>query len=113
MRPIPAKLNLTETRVQLPPFELYRRLSAEFDCSFMLESAIGDQRTIAYSFLGFGPQQIISCHSGEVEGGEGLDELREVLMEFLKKLLRMHPENETRLPFVGLSGKRISIWAFL
>ncbi|MDD1771085.1 MAG: hypothetical protein LUO79_08375, partial [Methanomassiliicoccales archaeon] len=82
------RFSLTAIQVQEPPFELYRRLSGEFDRSFMLESAVGDQRTVAYSFLGFGPEMEYTCTDGVVDGGEGHDDLRDRPLEFLRAVIR-------------------------
>ncbi len=94
-------LNLTEIKIGIPPFELYRRLKSEYGSSFMLESAVGDQRTVAYSFLGFGPEETLRCHNGRVEGGSGLDHLRETPIEFLKCFMAQHRIDSDLFPFVG------------
>ncbi len=101
MKPTPLEMNLTEIKVGIPPFELYRRLKSEYDHSFMLESAVGDQRTVAYSFLGFGPEQILRCQNGHVEGGEGLDHLRERPMDFLRHFMAQHRIDSNLFPYVG------------
>ncbi len=92
---------LTPIPVHDPPFELYRRFSPEFDNSFMLESAVGDQRTVAYSFLGFGPSATYAARSGVVEGGEGHDDLRDSPIDFLRAVIEERKVRESRLPFTG------------
>jgi anthranilate synthase component 1 len=95
--------NITLKRLDLtlPPFEVYRRLRPEFDTSFMLESAVGGSRTVAYSFLGFGPGELLTCMEGRVEGGIGLDHLREDPGGYLRKFTEGFGHPCTRFPFVG------------
>jgi anthranilate synthase component 1 len=87
--------------ITLPPFELYRRLRPEFHDSFILESAVGSSRTIAYSFLGFGPMDRLVCRNGTVEGGVGIDHLREDPGAFLRKLTEGFDSSYGRFPFIG------------
>lgn len=85
----------------LPPFELYRRLRPEFKESFILESAVGPSRTVAYSFLGFGPGDRLVCRDGKVSGGCGLDHLREDPGAFLRELTGSFDISYRGFPFVG------------
>ncbi|MBI0584261.1 MAG: anthranilate synthase component I family protein [Methanomassiliicoccus sp.] len=94
-------ITLKRLDLALPPFELYRRLRPEFDTSFILESAVGSTRTIAYSFLGFGPADKLVCRNGAVEGGIGLDHLREDPGAYLKKLVERFEIPLPRFPFIG------------
>ena len=87
--------------VRLPPFELYKRLSPEFKGSFILESAVGESRTVAHSFLGFGPALVLRCSKGRVEGGEGLDHLREDPLGFLKAFIKQSRRDDRRFPYLG------------
>jgi anthranilate synthase component 1 len=87
--------------VSLPPFELYRRLRPEFRESFILESAVGPSRTVAYSFLGFGPADRLICRDGTVSGGCGLDHLREDPGAFLKELTGSFDLHYHGFPFIG------------
>ncbi|MDW5562504.1 MAG: anthranilate synthase component I family protein [Methanomassiliicoccus sp.] len=87
--------------VTLPPFEVYRRLRPQFHGSFILESAVGASRTIAYSFLGFGPMDRLVCRNGRVEGGMGLDHLREEPGAFLRKLTEGFDLSAANFPFMG------------
>jgi anthranilate synthase component 1 len=86
---------------KVPPVELYRLLAGEFRDSFILESAVGDQRTVAYSFLGFGAETVLRCEDGYVEGYEGLDDLRSEPIVFLREFLRRNQVRDKRFPFVG------------
>ncbi len=97
------ELNITIQRLDLalPPFEVYRRLRPEFDSSFMLESAVGGSRTVAYSFLGFGPGETLACRGGRVEGGTGLDHLREEPKAYLSEMAKRFDLPCTRFPFIG------------
>ena len=90
------KLNLAT-----PPLETYRRLREDFDISFILESAIGTARTVAYSFLGFGPSATISCRNGRVEGGLGPDHLAEDPVRYLSELVGAMEVPSQRFPFMG------------
>jgi len=96
-------VNITLQRLDLtlPPFEVYRRLRPEFPSSFMLESAVGSSRTVAYSFLGFGPADVISCRNGRVEGGIGMDHLREDPRAFLTEMSKGFDLPFTQFPFIG------------
>lgn len=94
-------VNFEEINAALPPLHLYRRLAREFDSSFMLESAVGDQRTVAYSFLGFGPESVLACRDGEVQGGESDDHLRAIPLEFLRETIRRNSVASSPFPFAG------------
>jgi anthranilate/para-aminobenzoate synthase component I len=94
-------LKLTRLPMAIPPFELYQRLCSEGSGSFMLESAVGDQRTVAYSFLGSRPDQVLRCSQGRVEGGEGLDHLREDPVAFLKEFQARNKLACQRFPYIG------------
>jgi len=85
----------------LPPLEAYRRLRGGFDSSFMLESAVGTTRTVAYSFLGFGPSLTLTCRDGKVEGGIGLDHLVEEPVQYLAHFLKGMEAPSSRFPFMG------------
>jgi len=92
---------LTSLPMAIPPFELYRRLCRECQGSFILESAVGEQRTIAYSFLGFDPDHVLRCDRGRIIGGEGLDHLREEPVAFLKEFQKQNQVQYPLLPFIG------------
>jgi anthranilate synthase component I len=87
--------------VHMPPYELYKALAERFENSFILESAVGDSRTVAYSFLGFGPECILRCSKGKVEGGEGLDHLRQDPLEFLRSFLRGRRIKDQTFSYLG------------
>ncbi len=87
--------------VTLPPFELYRRLRPQYRESFILESAVGPSRTVAYSFLGFGPADRLVCRDGTVSGGIGLDHLRDEPGAFLRKYSEGFDLGYGRFPFIG------------
>ncbi|WP_162137690.1 anthranilate synthase component I family protein [Methanomassiliicoccus luminyensis] len=99
MEPIDIKLQRLD--LALPPFEAYRRLRPGFKSSFMLESAVGGAKTVAYSFMGFGPSEIISCKDGKVSGGIGLDHLRERPVDFLRATCKDFTLPITMFPFAG------------
>ena len=94
-------IRIAELDAALPPFELYQRLSSQFKESFMLESAVGEERTVAYSFLGFRPDFVLRCEKGRVQGGEGMDHLRESPVQFLKEFMRENRVECSKFPFVG------------
>ena len=85
----------------LPPFETYRRLRPNFSSSFILESAIGSSKTVAFSFLGFGPKSIMKCENGKVMGGEGEENLRDDPLAYLKAVTRDFHIASQRFPFIG------------
>jgi len=69
------KIVYEEVPVRLTPSEAYSRLRNGKGASFLLESADGSSRTVAYSFLGSSPRTVLSGMDGEV----GMDKLREVM----------------------------------
>lgn len=85
----------------MPPFELYKSLSHQFEDSFILESAVGESRTVAHSFLGFGPECVLRCSDGRVEGGEGHDHLREDPLGFIRSLLDERGFVDQRFSYMG------------
>lgn len=87
--------------INVPPFDLYRALAPGFDASFILESAVGESRTVAHSFLGFGPELVLKCKGGKVEGGEGLDHLREKPMAFLKAFMDERSIEDQTFSYLG------------
>lgn len=97
----PLDMRLKRLDLTLPPFEAYRRLRQGFKSSFMLESAVGGTKTVAYSFMGFGPCDVISCRDGRVSGGIGLDHLREKPVDFLKAVCRGFDLPIAPFPFTG------------
>jgi anthranilate synthase component 1 len=86
---------------KVPPVELYRLLAGEFQDSFMLESAVGDQRTVAFSFLGFGAESVLRCEDGYVNGSGGPEDLRGEPIAFLNEFLSKNLVRDTRFPFAG------------
>lgn len=96
-----APVTLKRLDLTLPPLEVYRRLRPRFDTSFMLESAVGSTRTVAFSFLGFGPDEVLTCQDGKVRGGLGSDHLRDRPDEYLRHLTAGFDLPYRRFPFVG------------
>lgn len=86
---------------RLPPFDLYRLLHDRYRTSFILESAVGESRTVAYSFLGAQPECVLRCRDGKVEGGEGLDHLREAPIDFLRAFMDERLQDDQSFPFLG------------
>ena len=101
MNPNPSGIQLRPLDVHLPPYELYKSLAHHFENSFILESAVGDSRTVAYSFLGFGPECVLRCSKGKVHGGEGLDHLRQEPMEFLRSFLKERGIGDQTFSYLG------------
>jgi anthranilate synthase component 1 len=95
------KITLHRLDITLPPLELYRRLRPHFDSSFLLESAVGGTKTVAYSFLGFGPSDTLTCRKGKVEGGIGLDHLRGTPTAYLRELVKGFDLPFSKFPFAG------------
>jgi anthranilate synthase component 1 len=98
---LPLTVTVQRLNLTAPPLELYRRLRPEFSESFMLESSVGASRTIAYSFLGFGPADTLRCRNGRVEGGIGNDHLRDNPVAFLRRLTSSFDLNCAKFPFMG------------
>jgi len=77
-----------EVQLRLSPAEAYARLRNGGTPSFLLESAEGSSRTVAYSFLGTSPVAVLQGRNDQ-----GLDEVR--------KMMRSRPRRSTPFPFMG------------
>ena len=92
-------VRIQKLNIALPPLEIYRRLRPQFDASFMLESAVGQSKTVAYSFLGFSPSLVLRSEDGEVKGGMGHQ--ADSPERYLSDLLRKSFVPCDRFPFAG------------
>ncbi|MCX6650946.1 MAG: anthranilate synthase component I family protein [Methanomassiliicoccales archaeon] len=86
---IAPKIVYEEVDLHLSPAEAFSRLRQGAEASFLLESAEGASRTVAYSFLGACPREIVRS-----DGGQGVERLREV----------MATRDRTRSPFPFMGG---------
>ena len=105
---VPIVMTVGDSRVKiekldlgLTPAELYDRLSGVSECSFLLESAVGSERTVSYSFMGFQPEYVVRCVRGHVEGGPDCGVSRDEPIPFLNRLSSKDPIKDARFPFLG------------
>ncbi|HNU35299.1 MAG TPA: hypothetical protein PKJ15_01770, partial [Methanomassiliicoccales archaeon] len=84
----PPNIVFEEVSLNLGPAEAYARMRVPGRPSFLLESAEGSSRTVAYSFLG-------TCPVTVLRGRDGQD-LREV-----REIMRSRPTNKAPFPFMG------------
>jgi anthranilate synthase component I len=96
-----SKVKIEKLDLGLTPAELYDRLSRVSKCSFLLESAVGSERTVSYSFMGFRPEYIVRCVQGQVEGGPDLDVPRDQPIAYLNRLSTIDRVEDARFPFLG------------
>jgi len=82
------KIVFEEVSLNLSPAEAYARMRVPGRPSFLLESAEGSSRTVAYSFLGCSPITVLRG-----QDGQDLQEVREVM--------RSRPMNRAPFPFMG------------
>ena len=59
------KLSIEPLSTGLAPLELYSYISSRSRNSFLLESAVGTDRVISYSFLGCSPKFVLRCEDGD------------------------------------------------
>ncbi len=94
------KIEFTNVDLSVPPYELYQRLRVGTERSFILESAVGADRTVAYSFMGFDPKDVYTCRNGVVDGNDELDGPLDEPLELLRSLARPITD-DLRFPFSG------------
>ncbi|HOO04419.1 MAG TPA: anthranilate synthase component I family protein [Methanomassiliicoccales archaeon] len=78
-----------EVPLRLSPAEAYLRLRAAGEPSFLLESAEGASRTVAYSFLGAAPVSVLRAEDER----EGLDKVR--------RRMALRARQHSPFPFMG------------
>jgi anthranilate synthase component I len=96
-----SRVNIEKLDLGLTPAELYDRLSKASECSFFLESAVGTERTVSYSFMGFHPEYVVRCVQGRVEGGPECGVSRDDPIAYLNCLSAKDQINDARFPFLG------------
>lgn len=82
------KIVFEEVPVSLSPAEAYAKMRTPGRPSFLLESAEGSSRTVAYSFLGTSPDMVLTGQDGQ--------DLREV-----REVVRSRSMNRSPFPFMG------------
>jgi len=82
------KIVFEEVPLTLSPAEAYAEMRTPGRPSFLLESAEGSSRTVAYSFLGTSPAAVLRG-----QDGQDLQEVREVM--------RSRARNSSPFPFMG------------
>jgi anthranilate synthase component 1 len=96
-----SRVKIEKLDLGLTPAELYDRLSGVSEFSFLLESAVGSERTVSYSFMGFRPEYVVRCVKGHVEGGPDCGASRDEPIAFLNCLSSKDPIKDERFPFLG------------
>ena len=96
-----SRVNIEKLDLGLTPSELYDRLSCVSKCSFLLESAVGSERTVSYSFMGFQPEYVVSCVKGQVKGGPECGADRDDPITYLNRLCSEDRIVDERFPFLG------------
>ncbi len=95
------KPTITPLEIGLPPFDLYSRLRRAHETSFLLESASGPEKVVAYSFLGAGPRAVVTGHGGKVSGIEGLAHLESSPLKYLEAALAPYCTEDRTFPLMG------------
>jgi len=94
-----SRVQITDLQTNLTPMELYGLISQRARTSFLLESAVGAERTVSYSFIGCCPKFVLRCDDGIVTGCP--DYNREGPIGAIKKALADQKLDETAFPFMG------------
>ncbi len=96
-----SRVKIEKLDLGLTPAELYDRLSCISKTSFLLESAVGSERTVSYSFMGFQPEYVVRCVKGRVEGGPDCDIPWNDPIGYINRLSSKDPVKDVRFPFLG------------
>ena len=93
-----SRITVEPLPITSPPMELYRRISKQARSSFLLESAVGAERTVSYSFIGCCPKFVLRCEDGRVSGAPSrCDDPVEAMREVVKQ----NRIDDRRFPFMG------------
>jgi anthranilate synthase component 1 len=95
------KAIITPLEIGLPPFELYARLRRSHEVSFLLESAVGPEKVVAYSFLGAGPKSVVVGQRGKMSGIDGLSHLQEAPLKYLEAAVAGMSTEDRAFPLMG------------
>jgi anthranilate synthase component 1 len=95
------KATITPLQIGLPPFELYSRLRRTHEASFLLESAVGPEKVVAYSFLGAGPRSVITGRGGRMSGVDGLSHLERDPLKYLEAAVSSQHTDDRAFPLMG------------
>src|SRR5687767_13702871 len=89
----------------LTPLSVYLKLSKASDHSFLLESVEGGESLARYSFIGVGPQSVVTGDdsSTTIRDASGTSTLSQPLFEFLRQHFSQYElqESDEMVPFVG------------
>jgi anthranilate synthase component 1 len=106
----PLSLKAERLHTKDSPHSLFVKVQKEFENAFLLESAIGAKRLAEYSFIGFGPQTMVSVKDGAFQtsssvGGKEVLKTEEPLQE-LRRILEGHRPGALleRSPFRFVGG---------
>ncbi len=85
------------------PHEAHRRLAAQYDGSFILESREGPERLARYSFVGFNPAGTVACDRNglHVTGDLPAPSSDQPPIEYLRRVQAFYHTDDHVTPFVG------------
>ncbi|MFA5311769.1 MAG: anthranilate synthase component I family protein [Methanomassiliicoccales archaeon] len=92
-------INIEPLSTNLTPIELYSNVSSRSRTSFLLESAVGADRVVSYSFIGCCPKFVLRCEEGKVTGCPDVADLGPV--EAIRKVVADNRIEDRTFPFVG------------
>lgn len=93
------RVSVETLQTNLTPMELYGQISERARTSFLLESAVGADRTVSYSFIGCCPKFVLRCDDGKVTGCTEFN--REGPIGAINEVLREHQVDQRTFPFMG------------
>jgi anthranilate synthase component 1 len=93
-----SRITVEQLPISSTPMELYSSISKQARTSFLLESAVGADRTVSYSFIGCCPKFVLRCEDGHVTGGgaRGDDPI-----EAIRNVIKENHVDDRRFPFMG------------
>ncbi|OPY32548.1 MAG: Anthranilate synthase component 1 [Methanomassiliicoccales archaeon PtaU1.Bin124] len=93
------RVHIEDLQTNLTPMELYGQISQRARTSFLLESAVGAERTVSYSFIGCCPKFVLRCDDGKVTGSPEYS--KEGPIGAIKKAMEENELSERMFPFMG------------
>jgi len=94
-----SSVNFESLSTNLTPMELYSIVSSRSRTSYLLESAVGAERVVSYSFIGCCPKYVLRCEEGKVTGCPDVAGMEPI--DAIKKVLADNKVEDHTFPFVG------------
>jgi anthranilate synthase component I len=94
-----SRIHIEDLQTNLTPMELYGQISQKARTSFLLESAVGADRTVSYSFIGCCPKFVLRCDDGKVTGCQEYS--KEGPIGAIKKVMQDQKLEDRNFPFMG------------